>query len=53
MDATMTMESFNALLTAEKEDNALLAALRKLMSLEKPDDVRGASAQTMALWYWR
>jgi hypothetical protein len=41
MDMSMTIEEFNALLTSEseKDDSPLLTALRKLTTIEKPEDI--------------
>ncbi len=39
MDKPMTIEEFNALLLSEEDDSPLLAALRKLTTIEKPEEI--------------
>lgn len=39
-EENMKLEDFHALLTSETEENQLIAALRALTKLEKPEDVR-------------
>lgn len=46
----MTIEEFNALLTSEKHDSPLLAALRKLMTIEKPEDVTALAEDSAQDW---
>ena len=45
----MTIEEFNVLLSSE-EDNPLLAALRKLMTIEKPEDITALTEEDVAGW---
>jgi hypothetical protein len=49
MNTSVTMQEFHALLSSETEENVLLAALRKLMVIEKPEDV-AALASAAASW---
>lgn len=51
MDMSMTIEEFNALLTSEseKDDSQLLTALRKLTTIEKPEDIT-ALADDSYVW---
>ena len=51
MDMSMTIGEFNALLTSEseKDDSPLLTALRKLTTIEKPEDI---TALIDDLWVW-
>lgn len=53
MYATLTMEEFSAVLKSERESSPLLEALRKLTTLEKPEDVRIAESELLAAWSWR
>jgi len=56
MDMSMTIEDFNALLTAEseKDDSPLLTALRKLIVIEKPEDITKLAADPLENWMdWR
>ena len=39
MNATLTIEEFNTLLTSHKEESPLLKVLRELTRLEKPEDI--------------
>jgi hypothetical protein len=46
----MTIEDFHALLTSDSEENALLAALRKLMAIEKVEEVVVAISSAQLFW---
>jgi hypothetical protein len=50
MDMSMTIEEFNALLTSEKHDSPLLTALRKLMNIEKPEDITTLAKDAAQDW---
>ena len=50
VNATMTIEDFNALMTSEQDDNLLLKILRKLTAVQKPEDVRTLNAASQ--WAW-
>ncbi|MCX6033243.1 MAG: hypothetical protein NT169_28675 [Chloroflexi bacterium] len=47
MDAAMTIQGFNALLTSEQDENPLLKVLRQLTTLKKPEDVRVLKEDTL------
>jgi hypothetical protein len=49
MTPTLTIEEFNALLISDKEESPLLKALRELVAIEKPEDIR-ALVGTLAGW---
>ncbi len=49
-EENMKLEDFHALLTSETEENQLIAALRQLTKLEKPEDVRALDRGTMGNW---
>lgn len=49
LNASITIEEFNALLTSDAEQSPLLEALRKLTAIEKPEDVL-ALADTLSGW---
>jgi hypothetical protein len=53
MDASLTMEKFNELLASDQEQPALIDALLKLVTLERPEDVLEASVVALAAWAWR
>jgi len=50
MDTPMTIEEFNVLLSSEEEDSPLLAALRKLMTIEKPEDITALPEDDLVGW---
>jgi hypothetical protein len=52
MNATLTIEEFNALLSSKQDNGALLTVLRNLMGIEKPEDVVSKAAP-MVGWGWR
>lgn len=52
MNATLTIQEFNALLTSE-EESPLLEALRKLTRIEAPEDVTESMALALLSWWWR
>jgi len=45
MNAVMTIEDFGALLASEEQENPLLAALRQLTEIEKPEDITRLTAE--------
>jgi hypothetical protein len=49
-EETTKIEDFHALLTSETEENQLIAALRQLTKLEKPEDVRALDKGTNSWW---
>ncbi len=51
MDASMTIEEFNALLNADTENSALLAALTQLKTVENPEDMTSEIVGPTAYWY--
>ncbi len=52
-EETTKIGDFHALLTSETEENQLIAALRQLTKLEKPEDVSALNG-TAAYWSgWR
>ena len=50
MDMSLTIEEFNALLTSEEGDNPLLLALRKLTTIDRPEDIDKLAAEPMESW---
>ncbi len=50
MDMSLTIEDFNALLTSEEDDSPLLAALQKLMAIEKPEDITKLAEDALDNW---
>jgi hypothetical protein len=52
MNAALTIEEFNAVLNSKEASGSLLSVLRKLMAVERPEDVV-ARAQPLAGWGWR
>ena len=46
----MKIEKFNALLASEKNDTQLLQAVRKLTTLENPEDVKEATGDAAPMW---
>lgn len=50
MDAAMTIQGFNALLTSEQDENPLLKVLRQLTTLKKPEDVRLLAVEPQLSW---
>lgn len=53
MDATLTIDGFQSMLASEKEQAPLIEALRKLIELAKPEDIKIAEAVPQAAWAWR
>jgi hypothetical protein len=51
MDMSLTIEEFNALLTSEKDDSPLLAALRKLTAIQEPEDITKLAADPLQSWW--
>ena len=51
-EETTKLEDFHALLTSETEENQLIAALRQLTKLEKPEDVRAVGEGTNGWSGW-
>ena len=49
MTATMTIEEFNAVLVSDQEESSLLKALRRLMAIEKPEDI-ATLAEAVSGW---
>ena len=49
MQTALTIEQFNVLLTSDREESPLLKALRQLMALEKPEDIR-ALVEVLSGW---
>jgi len=47
--ATMTIEEFNAVLVSDQEESSLLKALRRLMAIEKPEDI-ATLAEVVSGW---
>lgn len=41
MNTSMTIEAFHALMADQEQENAIIAALRKLMNIEKPEEISG------------
>ena len=50
MNATLTIQEFHALLNSQTHDQPWLEALRKLMQIEKPEDV--AVLKKSPMWIW-
>ena len=46
----MTIQDFHALLNSEKEDSPTLEALRKLRTIEQPEEITKLSAVPMQAW---
>jgi hypothetical protein len=53
MDTALTIEEFSSFLNTKAEDNSLLEALRKLMSLREPEDITIAFIGPLFCWQWR
>jgi hypothetical protein len=51
MDGTMTIERFHALLTSDKDDGPLLAALRGLTAAERVAEIVAAILETAQPWH--
>jgi hypothetical protein len=47
----MTIEDFHALLTSDSEENALLAALRKLTEVTKVEEITETIGPTAPDWF--
>ena len=52
MNEAMTIEEFDAWMTSnsEKDDSALLTALRSLTTIEKPEDIRALVEDDVQGW---
>lgn len=50
MNTSMTIEAFHALM-AEEQENAVIAALRKLMNIQKPEELE--KFDNIKRWGWR
>ena len=54
MEENMKLEEFHTLMTSETEENQLIATLRALTKLGKPEDVNAVGKGTAASWTgWR
>ena len=54
MNTSMTIEAFNALMTDQEQENAVIAALRKLMNIQKPEEIEELGKIMRAQWGgWR
>jgi len=52
MHRALTIDEFHDLLTSKpaKKDSALLTALRKLMSIEEPEDILALAEKETPIW---
>ncbi len=50
MDMALTIEEFHELLTSEENGSPLLEALRKLTTIEEPDDITALAAEPLQNW---
>lgn len=50
MDMALTIEGFHELLTSEENDSPLLEALRKLTTIEEPENITELAEEPVHNW---
>jgi len=51
MNTSMTIEAFHALMADQEQENAVIAALRKLMNIQKPEEIEKLG--NIVYWGWK